>query len=47
MVEEKHATFVKLYGFPSDALPSIDFIDLHSLQTLQKDLKIEWRIFRP
>ena len=47
MVEEKHAAFAKRYGFRSDALPSIDFLDVPMLQTLHEILKIDWRIVKP
>ena len=47
MVEEKHATFLKRYGFPSDALPSIDFIDIPTLRTLHETLEIDWQILKP
>jgi len=47
MVEEKHAAFTKRYGFPSDALPSVEFLDIPTLQTLQETLKIHWQILKP
>jgi SAM-dependent methyltransferase len=47
MVEEKHAAFLKRYGFRSDALPSIDFLDIPTLRELQESLRIEWQIFKP
>lgn len=47
MVEEKHADFLKRYGFRSDALPSIEFIDLATLEALRDALRIRWRIFKP
>lgn len=47
MVKEKRAAFLKRYGFPSDALPSIDFLDLPTLQTLQQSLRIDLQIFKP
>jgi SAM-dependent methyltransferase len=47
MVEEKHAAFFKRYGFRSDALPSQDFLDLATLESLQKALKIRWQILKP
>jgi SAM-dependent methyltransferase len=47
MVEEKHATFAKRYGFRSDSLPSIEFLDVPTLQMLHEALKIEWHILKP
>ena len=47
MVEEKHAAFRELYGFPSNALPSIDFIDVPTLRTLHETLGIDWQILKP
>jgi SAM-dependent methyltransferase len=47
MVEEKHAAFVRRYGFASDALPSMEFLDIPTIQALQKTLKIDWQIFKP
>ncbi|HZS55576.1 MAG TPA: class I SAM-dependent methyltransferase [Bryobacteraceae bacterium] len=47
MVEEKHAAFVERYGFPSDALPSIDFLDIGTLKTLHTSLKVDWEILKP
>ena len=47
MVEEKHATFFKRYGFRSDALPSIDFLDIAAIQKLQETLDIHWQVVKP
>ncbi len=47
MVEERHAAFLKRYGFRSDALPSIEFLDIGTLNTLQDSLKIDWRVLKP
>jgi SAM-dependent methyltransferase len=47
MVEEKHAAFAKRYGFPSDSLPSIEFLDIPTLKTLRDALKIDWQILKP
>jgi SAM-dependent methyltransferase len=47
MVEEKHAAFLKRYGFRSDALPSIDFLDIPTLRALHEALQIDWQIFQP
>jgi SAM-dependent methyltransferase len=47
MVEEKHAAFEKRYGFRSDALPSVDFLDRAMLRSLASSLGIEWQVFKP
>lgn len=47
MVEEKHASFQKQYGFRSDALPSIEFLDLPAVRSLASALSIDWFIFKP
>ncbi len=47
MVEERHAAFLKRYGFRSDALPSIEFLDIATLKTLENDLGIDWQILKP
>jgi SAM-dependent methyltransferase len=47
MVQEKHATFAKRYGFPSDALASIDFLDIPALRALHETLNIDWQFLKP
>lgn len=47
MVEERHAHFERRYGFRSDAVPSIEFLDEPTLDTLSTELGIRWRVFRP
>lgn len=47
MIAEKQAHFTKQYGFPSDALHSIDFLDIPTLQGIQQSLDMEWEIFKP
>ena len=47
MVEEKHAKFFSQYGFRSDAIPSMEFLDLAMLETLRRELGIHWRMFKP
>jgi SAM-dependent methyltransferase len=47
MVEEKHSAFAKRYGVRSDALPSIEFLDIATLQTLHETLNINWQILKP
>jgi ubiquinone/menaquinone biosynthesis C-methylase UbiE len=47
MVAERHATFQRQYGFRSDAIPSIEFLDLHILKSLAHALQLQWTVYRP
>ena len=47
MVKEKHAAFIERYGFPSNALPTLEFLDLATLNTLQNTLQISWKVVKP
>jgi ubiquinone/menaquinone biosynthesis C-methylase UbiE len=47
MAEERHSDFLKRYGFRSDAIPSIEFLDIPILGQLSRMLKIQWQIYRP
>jgi SAM-dependent methyltransferase len=47
MVEERHTTFLSRYGFRSDAIPSIEFLDRPTLRTLSTDLGVHWTVYRP
>ena len=47
MKEERHRQFRETYGFASDALPSIEYLDEETLGTLARGLGIQWRIHRP
>ncbi|HZQ52952.1 MAG TPA: class I SAM-dependent methyltransferase [Bryobacteraceae bacterium] len=47
MVEERHSDFLKRYGFRSDAIPSVEFLDLGTLRELSEDLGVRWRVRRP
>lgn len=47
MVEERHAQFFCRYGFRSDAIPSIEFLDEPMLGILANKLHIDWTIRRP
>lgn len=47
MVAERHADFERRYGFRSDALPSMEFLDEACLRDLSRALRIEWTIYRP
>jgi ubiquinone/menaquinone biosynthesis C-methylase UbiE len=47
MVAERHADFYKRYGFRSDAIPSIEFLDEETLRTLARTLPLRWEIYQP
>lgn len=47
MVEERHAEFERRYGFRSDALRSIEFLDEAAITKLSGDLGLQWQIYRP
>ncbi len=47
MVAEKRARFLKEYGFASDALPSMEFLDVPTLHELSGKLGIDWTIYKP
>jgi SAM-dependent methyltransferase len=44
---ERHEMFERRYGFRSDSVPSIEFFDEATLDSLARELKIEWRRSRP
>ena len=47
MREERTAQFRQRYGFPSDAMRSVEFLDEDSIETLSHALKIRWRYSQP
>ena len=47
MVTERQERFKQLYGFPSNALPSQDFLTPTQLEKLSHDLSLTWQTFRP
>jgi SAM-dependent methyltransferase len=47
MVAARHADFEKRYGFRSDAIPSIEFLDTATLNALADRLHLRWRIYKP
>ena len=47
MREERHRRFEEQYGFRSDSVPSIEYVDGEMLDRLAKDLNIRWEIHRP
>jgi SAM-dependent methyltransferase len=47
MRAERRTYFEQTYGFRSDALRSIEYLDRGMLQTLAENLNIEWRYSQP
>jgi SAM-dependent methyltransferase len=47
MISERYADFSARYGFRSDAIPSVGFLDEQTLRTLAGSLQFEWTIHRP
>jgi ubiquinone/menaquinone biosynthesis C-methylase UbiE len=47
MRTERHAQFERVYGFRSDAVPSIEYFDEATLNALASELNIEWRRSQP
>ena len=47
MVEEKHASFQKLYGFPSNSIPSQEFLTPAHLDRLAVEFNLRWTTHRP
>lgn len=47
MREERHRQFEERYGFRSDSVPSIEYVDEGMLDRLARDLNIRWQIHRP
>jgi SAM-dependent methyltransferase len=47
MVAERKETYCKRYGFRSDAMGSVEFLDEVMLQRLSRDLNLRWTIHRP
>jgi SAM-dependent methyltransferase len=47
MRSERQAYFEKVYGFRSDALKSIEYLDQRMLEELSDELKIDWQYSQP
>lgn len=47
MRNERHEMFEKRFGFRSDSVPSIEYFDEATLDSLAAELNIEWRRSRP
>lgn len=47
MVTERQNIFQERYGFPSNALESIEFLDESTLELLSRSSNLHWKIYRP
>ena len=47
MRSERQAFFEQTHGFRSEALASIEYLDEPMLDSLARDLRIAWKIYRP
>jgi SAM-dependent methyltransferase len=47
MVKERKSAFLSRYGFQSDAMNSIEFLDEPELRRLSEKLHLKWSIYRP
>jgi ubiquinone/menaquinone biosynthesis C-methylase UbiE len=47
MREERHKQFERRFGFRSDSIPSIEYLDERMLRDLARDANLHWRIHRP
>jgi ubiquinone/menaquinone biosynthesis C-methylase UbiE len=47
MREERHEQYQKDYGFRSDSVPSMEYLDQAMMRELSKDLNLRWTVYRP
>jgi SAM-dependent methyltransferase len=47
MVREREAAFTRKYGFPSNALPSENYLTQQRLHNLAETLHVRWQIIQP
>ncbi|HEY7336886.1 MAG TPA: class I SAM-dependent methyltransferase [Bryobacteraceae bacterium] len=47
MKVERQRLFERQYGTRSEALGSIEFFDLETLESLARELSLQWKIYRP
>jgi SAM-dependent methyltransferase len=47
MVEEKHAAFTQKFGFPSDGIPSREYVTGEILKELGRAFRLSWHIEKP
>jgi hypothetical protein len=45
--EERKRDCERRYGFRSDSVPSMEYLDHGMLRELSKDLNMRWRVYRP
>lgn len=47
MTDERHADFERRFGFRSDSIASMEFLDHRMIGELARSLNLQWRIFKP
>src|SRR5205814_10695380 len=47
MRSERHRQFQSQYGFPSDSVPSLEYLYESQLAELSRDLGLQWQILQP
>jgi SAM-dependent methyltransferase len=47
MLAERRRTFNEQYGFPSDAIPSLEYLTDERLAALEQQFGIHWKIYAP
>jgi SAM-dependent methyltransferase len=47
MRKERHDQFARQYGFPSDSIPSREFLTFDLLNELARELSLTWRFIQP
>jgi SAM-dependent methyltransferase len=47
MVQERQAQFTRLYGFPSDSIPSENYLTEERLAELGRELDLDWHVHTP
>lgn len=47
MREERHQQYQSQYGFRSDSVPSMEYLDQSMMRDLSKDLNLRWKVYRP
>jgi ubiquinone/menaquinone biosynthesis C-methylase UbiE len=47
MVQEREATFERLYGFPSNTIQSENYLTYQRLEQLAQELQLNWNLIKP
>jgi hypothetical protein len=47
MLAERRQVFVQRYGFPSDGIPSLEFVTDQLLADLERNFGIRWQRYTP